>query len=668
MAVSRMVKVVVAGSLSELSSFMRELQHAAVLHVTSIIKKDEQDSGPSTAAPTEIFSSSGYRELLDAKEFLDRFRKEESFWTSFFAPMRTVRRERFYSEVDSFSPGEVLRKTDELKQRVEHLHEERNRLTEINFELEPWKEIFTQLIGAGESAESLTVAGITSTDDIPLIENTPGIDLQVLGKTKDKTAIIIACHVSDREVPGNLLQRGIIERLDLSVVDGSPGDTYNRNISRLDEIDRELAEAGSEGEKLLEESENLLLALEHMGNMERAENAFRRWITTGYSFIASGWIIGSNLEKLKSITGNFEAVEFDVVSPEESEKPPVALNNRALFSPFQLITRLYSYPAYGSYDPSAVTSIFFAVFFGICLTDAGYGLLLALLSLWGLKKTGWRSDILWIAFWGGLFTIVAGLLTGGIFGDLFRRENPFIYLPALHSFREFFLWFDPMGEPMAFFRLVLFLGVIHIITGLVIGVISGLMQGDWQGALFDNMTWLVIMVSLLSVLFASDLSVRMALVSSAEPLLDSAVILPAFYAAGTAGLFVVLFGGRGEESLFFRFFIGFLKLLVLSGVFSYLGDVLSYIRLMALGMVTAGIATAINTIAFMMSGIPVAGYLLTAVVLVGGHIFNLAINALGGFVHTLRLQYVEFYSKFFTGGGVPFEPLSLNNRYVKIID
>ncbi|HOP63794.1 MAG TPA: hypothetical protein PK906_10510, partial [Spirochaetota bacterium] len=240
MAVSRMVKVVVAGSLSELSSFMRELQHAAVLHVTSIIKKDEQDSGSSTGAAQEIFSSSRYRELLDAKEFLDRFRKEESFWTSLFAPMRTVRRERFYSEVDSFSPGEVLRKTDELKQRIEYLHEEKNRLTEINAALEPWREIFTQLSGAGESTESLTVAGITSTDDIPLIENTPGIDLQVLGKTKDKTAIIIACHVSDREIPGNLLQRGIIERLDLSVVDGSPGDTYNRNISRLDEIDREL--------------------------------------------------------------------------------------------------------------------------------------------------------------------------------------------------------------------------------------------------------------------------------------------------------------------------------------------------------------------------------------------------------------------------------------------
>ncbi|HRX48328.1 MAG TPA: V-type ATPase 116kDa subunit family protein, partial [Spirochaetota bacterium] len=349
-------------------------------------------------------------------------------------------------------------------------------------------------------------------------------------------------------------------------------------------------------------------------------------------------------------------------------KPPVALDNRPLFAPFQLLTKLYSYPAYGTYDPSAVTSIFFAVFFSICLTDAGYGLILALFALWGLRKTGWKSDILWIAFWGGIFTIAAGLLTGGIFGDLFRSENPFVKVTFLQNIREYFIWFDPMIEPMIFFRLVLLLGVIHVITGLIIGALSKMRQGRFADALFDNITWLAIMVSLLAILFASDLSVRMALVNAREPLLSSAVISPAAVIAGIAGALVVLFGGRDQESVFFRFFIGFLKLVVLSGVFSYLGDILSYIRLMALGMVTAGIATAINTIAFMMSDIPVAGYLLTALVLAAGHTFNMAINILGAFVHTLRLQYVEFYSKFFTGGGVPFEPLSLNSRYVKIID
>jgi V/A-type H+-transporting ATPase subunit I len=187
-------------------------------------------------------------------------------------------------------------------------------------------------------------------------------------------------------------------------------------------------------------------------------------------------------------------------------------------------------------------------------------------------------------------------------------------------------------------------------------------------ALVENGAWILMLTAILALMFSSDISLKMSLVASASPLLGSAFIAPSYAVISAMSIVIILFGARNEKSVFFRFFIGFLKLVVLSGIFSYMGDILSYIRLMALGMVTAGIAMAVNTIAFMMVDIPVAGYFLTGIILVAGHLFNLAINLLGGFVHTLRLQYVEFYSRFFIGGGKPFLPFSNNEKYIKIIE
>lgn len=153
-----------------------------------------------------------------------------------------------------------------------------------------------------------------------------------------------------------------------------------------------------------------------------------------------------------------------------------------------------------------------------------------------------------------------------------------------------------------------------------------------------------------------------------EPLSPSSISGYLVWLILPSALVIILFSARDEKSWGFRLFMGFLNLTIVNGLTSYLGDSLSYIRLMALGLVTAGIGVAINKIAFQMGNIPVIGIVVTIIILVFGHFANLAINVLGGFVHTLRLQYVEFFQKFYKGGGRPMEILKNKNNYISIVD
>ncbi|PKL38506.1 MAG: hypothetical protein CVV44_11520 [Spirochaetae bacterium HGW-Spirochaetae-1] len=669
MAISRMTRVLIAGHLSQFEAFMRKLQLASLLHLTDI---SEEPPGETRDEVKKSFlgdlNPERFRELEEVKEFLERFRPEESFLKKLFTMPRLMGTDRFYNFIDSFDATALKERVLDIKKKMQALKGEQEELAQENERLGIWRHVSLPVFTPGEGGRAVIITGTLKSTYIPDLASADIMDYESLYEEDEAAAIVTACLVENLSSCRSLLRQWEFQELDTAGLGMSPREKYHENMLRIDAIEKELKSLAGEAGEMVKDYDNLLAVIEHYSNLERRGSVFRYWLTTANAFVLAGWIRTDDLPRLTMLVREFDSVNFEETEPGKGESPPVCFENMKLFSPFQLITRLYNYPAYSSLDPSAMTSFFFVIFFGLCLTDAGYGLILSLAALWALKKTRGQGDILWIALWGGLATIVLGLLTGGIFGDLFRSTNPFINAPALTAFRDRFTWFDPMLEPMVFFRLVLFLGLVQVLTGLVMGIYSNIRQGLWLDAVADNLSWLVIVSSLVTILFASDLCVQMALVPGDRPLFDSGLVRPAGIAAGIMALVVFFFGGRDEEKMFFRFFIGFLKLLVLSGVFSYLGDILSYIRLMALGMVTAGIGMAINTIAFMMTGIPVLGYVMAALILILGHLFNMAINLLGGFVHTLRLQYVEFFSKFFTGGGKAFTPLAYTDKYVKIIE
>jgi V/A-type H+-transporting ATPase subunit I len=311
--------------------------------------------------------------------------------------------------------------------------------------------------------------------------------------------------------------------------------------------------------------------------------------------------------------------------------------------PFEFVTTLYGRPVYWEFDPTPFLAPFFIVFFGLCVSDAGYGLILAALTFVFMRKMqpGGGRKLMQLMFMGGLATTAVGAVTGGWFGI-----DPGIMPAWLGGI----VVMNPLEEPMKMLNVVFILGIVQIITGLAIKMVAEFKEGRWLDGILDQLVWIFFIVFLVPLGYSFILGGEV----SAD------VMGFCQKAAMGAGLVVVATGARKNPNPIMKALGGVLKLYDIVG---YFGDVLSYARLLALGLATGAIAMAINGVAGMARGIPVVGIVAAIIVLLGGHLFNIAVNCLGGFVHSGRLQYLEFFSKFFEGGGRAFTPFQVEKKY-----
>ena len=319
--------------------------------------------------------------------------------------------------------------------------------------------------------------------------------------------------------------------------------------------------------------------------------------------------------------------------------------------PSGVVTPLYGMPQYFEVDPTALLAPFFALFFALCLTDAGYGLIIIGLCAFLIKKMQGDKKFMFMLLMCSVLTIGAGAMTGGWFGDSVQRLSSAFGWTWLADARESMMWFDPMIEPMIFFNLSLALGYLHIMVGLIIAFVHNLSNKRFTAAICDQLVWLVMLNSIVLKLFGTGigLSPESAAIFGKIAMVPAATIVILSHREGPwAGRI-----GMGCYNLFSTIF--------------YMGDVLSYLRLMALGMVTGGLAMAFNVMAATASEKgTIGGYITAGVILVVGHLFNTLISGLSAFVHTIRLQFVEFFPKFLEGGGIQFKPLTKEYKHIYI--
>lgn len=384
-------------------------------------------------------------------------------------------------------------------------------------------------------------------------------------------------------------------------------------------------------------------------------DALARTAATSKAFVLEAWVTASAAELTQSkIKEAAPSAEIFVSDPQKGDSVPTYIRSNKFVSPFGInVTAMYGIPKYGELDPNPFVAFFYFLFFGFMLGDAGYGIILSLACFaYLLFRKPVKNSGSFILMFGlcGLSTI----LWGAIFGGWFSIESQYLQGSAIGRFLLNFKLIDPLSgsQALVMFGMALGLGVIQIAAGFFLSGVTKFRANNKLDAIFNDFSWVVILLGFIVLVF---------------DLLGILKTSVAGIVIALTGLAMLIVGGALGKKNPVKMFIGAFKNVY--GGINVFADILSYARLFGLGLTTGVIGMVINKIgALIIDLIPYAGYAIAAVVLLGGHAFNLLINLLGVYVHNCRLQYVEFFGKFYGGEGRAFAPLGSKTKYVYLTD
>ena len=438
------------------------------------------------------------------------------------------------------------------------------------------------------------------------------------------------------------LRKFDFEKIEIGDVEGTPQHIISKADSRLLTIESERAAVKKELRAVAEQWDDDILALkEQLENEKEKNEILSSFVQTKDAYVLEAWVPVKDTEKVeqlveKSSDGHcaFETIE---VEGTDDENVPVLQQNGWYSKPFEYLVDMYSPVRYNAMDPTIFVAITFPFFFGFCLTDAVYGLLVSLIGVVLLKGLGKIKESMhsfgWILIWSGLWAVILGLLTNGFIGDFPERIAGF-RLPTVFAPVEAF------KHPDTILIIAIAIGLLYTNIGFILGAINNLRYGNVKDAIGSQICWFVFEAGLIFL----ALGYLMPAIGMIGYILGGILVI------ATIGMLIWANGAYGVMD-----------------IFGYMGDVLSYARLLALCLATGGIAMTVNILAKMMTDmVPVIGIVLAIIVFFGGHIANFAFQVLGAFINALRLNYVEFFSQFFMEGKGKFEAFKAKRTFTKL--
>ncbi len=657
MAIVEMSKLSVICLNSQKKRFIKELMDLGVVEIN---KPEGNSSENPIPEGTFIANNSAEVSHLDAQiavygTTLDTLNNYYEGKSPLIKTRKEVLADDFIKEVQQ-NEGYVEKMAADTSAAAKKITEDRNEINRLSIlvkGLEPWKELDLPLEKTGTRSSVVfmgTVPAKTNMDILlnSVLEDAPSAVIQKVSSDKLQTYLCIICLKEEKPKVLESLRQFSFSVVSLGENVGTAAqaaEDYTKKIELLQkdiEINEEkLKELAQEREKVEYVYDDLLI------KRDRAK-AVGDMINTKKVFCFDGWLPTQEADRVSKFLDKYGCY-YEISEPVKNEDTPILLKNNKFATPFEAVTEMYSLPLATEVDPTAIMAPFYFIFFGLMLSDAAYGIILAAACFAISKKfklEGTMQKMIKLLFWGGISTFIWGALFGGWFGD------------AVSVFTKTFLgreiainpiWFDPLEEPMTLLVFSIILGGIHLFTGMAIQAYMLIKAGKPWDALFDIGFWYMLIIGL--VLFGVGGSVAAILATVGKWL---AIV-------GAVGILVT--GGRNKK--------GFGKITgglgSLYGITSYLSDALSYSRLLALGLATGVVAKVINILGSL-AGSGIVGLIVFIAVFLFGTVFNIAINALGAYVHSCRLQYVEFFGKFYTGGGKGFAPFDRKTKFVKIID
>ncbi len=655
MAIARMDKVMIASHHSEAAQLLESLQEEGIVQVLdaerAMVSKEWPELGVEAKRPKDL---EGVVKRLEKSITFLKNHATQADGVSMFSPLVVVEKQQYAEIVSGREVLDLLKSAEDVETEIERLDTEYENCHGRLESLLPWQDMETRVEEISRLVNTSCMAGLIphqQFDELKVKLGESGAAIEEVGAGGNMHACLIVCLNETAGEVQKLLRSGDFEAASFEGMSGKVSELLEGCREKLAQIDNQRTVALNKAAEIAKERLKLQILFDYYRNLLGREQTQASAPATEHTVLLEGWAKRKDYKKLEKIVGEFGASSVSKMDIAEGEEVPVEIDNHRAVRPFEVITRLYGMPMHFEVDPTIFLAPFFALFFGMCLSDAGYGFLMIAIAIYCLKKSQGDKKFVYMFLICSISTVICGALTGSWFGDAIQLLN----IPWLNSFRNFFLrfGFDPSVDPMIFFAVSLIIGYTQLMFGITIALVAKLFRKDVVGAICDHLTWLVMLNAL--VVYGFSRSGRFLTPEQGAVFLKIAAI--------PAGA-IFLFSHR-EGGIVARLGMGFYNLA--SSMF-YIGDTLSYVRLMALGMVTAGFAGAINQMATMSSEIKYAGPIIAVIVLIALHSFNLGISVLGSFVHSLRLQYVEFFPKFFVGGGKLFEPLSRKFKYIYVDD
>lgn len=550
---------------------------------------------------------------------------------------------------------EISERVENLDRSISSAKSEGDKRVALIEALLPWARMEDGIESIKSTPSVKVLAGFVPVENLAALRELPVVIQEFEGE-KDR-ALILACHNDDWAEHFSAIRNLGFQEFAFPQMTGTPKENIQRLKGEIAALEKERAELEAQLKEVAVQRDDICRALDAATIARDREESKNRLFSTASAFMLQGWVRSDKVEEInKSLSAVTDTYYADYADPEEGEEVPTVLQNSKLVEPYEAVTNLYALPAADGVDGTPLMAPFYFIFFGMMLSDTAYGIVLALgawLFLKLLKPDGMMGNLAKVLLMGGISTVFMGVLFGtfaGVGWPVILRGTPL---------ENVFPIIDSSAEPIAMLAVCAAMGLVHMFYAVLIATKRCIDKKDYMGAFVDNFCWIIIIVGLLML---------------AAPMLGMPEVLATvgkWMAIGGA-VVVLLFAGRGKKPIS-RLMSGAGKLY---DVTAWLGDVLSYARIFALGLSTGVIGLVLNTLCWDMlfasfKGNPllmIIGFVIVTALSLALHLFMMAISTLGCFVHTARLQYVEFFGKFYEAGGKAFKPLAYRTKHVRVTE